>query len=382
MKSCAATAPPANPANDWQCAAATDGRRDAHPAPGRYQGDTFHLVRAGLVGGKGVPAHVRTHPRLFLTLTAPGFGPVHRAGTCHPIRPGTCPHDLPHECGRSHADGDPLIGQPLCPHCYDYTGHVLWNAHAPALWKAFRDNLYHHFAARAGVGRTEVRRLLRVSAAKVSEYQKRGAVHFHAVLRLDGPDGPDSEPPPWATAELLAECTRTAAGAVALRLPPSVAYSERCLRFGEQLEVHPLSDGDGGQITDEQVAAYVAKYTTKSVETAGAVDRRITTSAEIRHLHVTDHVRALIGTAWRLGGLPELEHLRLWAWAHMLGYRGHCLTKTRTYSHDLRATPRGPCRTRPRRERPHVVRGLGRTWCRTPSRLGGTWHPDTPPLKH
>ena len=35
---------------------------------------------------------------------------------------------------------------------------------------------------------------------------------------------------------------------------------------------------------------------------------------------------------WRLGGLPEFAHLRLRAWAHTLGYRGHILTKSRAYS--------------------------------------------------
>ncbi|MFD5919696.1 replication initiator [Kitasatospora sp. NPDC058201] len=80
------------------------------------------------------------------------------------------------------------------------------------------------------------------------------------------------------------------------------------------------------------MAAYVAKCTSKSVEAAGAVDRRMESLAEIRALPVSLHVRALIATAWRLGGLPELQHLRLRAWAHMLGYRGHCLTKTRAFS--------------------------------------------------
>jgi hypothetical protein len=37
-------------------------------------------------------------------------------------------------------------------------------------------------------------------------------------------------------------------------------------------------------------------------------------------------------TCWRLGGLPEYETLRLRAWAHTLGYRGHILTKSRVYS--------------------------------------------------
>ncbi|MGW2376887.1 replication initiator [Kitasatospora sp. NPDC001683] len=297
-----------------------------------HSGDTFHLVRSGLIGGKGIPGTVRTHPRLFVTLTAPSFGPVHRAGDCHPVRRRRCEHGGRHGCGRPHPDGDPLIGQPLCADCYDYPGHVLWNAMAPALWKAFRDNLYHHVAARSGVGRSEVRTLVRVSATKVAEYQKRGAVHFHAVIRFDGPDGPTSPPPPWATPDLLLDSVYSAAAAVALPCPDTAAYRGGQLSFGTQLDAHPLTNGDGGRLTDDAVAAYVAKYTSKSAETAGAVDRRITSLAEIRALHVNPHVRALIATAWRLGGLPELQLLRLRTWAHMLGYRGDCLTKTHAYS--------------------------------------------------
>ncbi|MHA7962420.1 replication initiator, partial [Streptomyces sp. L500] len=40
------------------------------PCSRLHAGDTFHLVRSGLTGGKSIPAAVRTHPRLFLTLTA------------------------------------------------------------------------------------------------------------------------------------------------------------------------------------------------------------------------------------------------------------------------------------------------------------------------
>ncbi|WP_416876108.1 replication initiator [Kitasatospora sp. SC0581] len=302
------------------------------PCSREHSGDTFHLVRSGLIGGKGVPEAVRTHPRLFVTLTAPSFGPVHRAGACHPARRRRCEYGGRHGCGRTHPDADPLVGQPLCADCYDYPGHILWNAMAPVLWKAFRDNLHHHLAARAGVGRSEIRTLVRVSAAKVAEYQKRGAVHFHAVVRLDGPDGPTAPPPAWATGELLLGTVRSAAAAVALPCPDSAAYCGGRLGFGTQLDAHRLTNGDGGRITDDAVAAYVAKYTSKSVEAAGAVDRRIDSLAEIQALWVSPHVRALIATAWRLGGMPELQHLRLRAWAHMLGFRGHCLTKTRAYS--------------------------------------------------
>jgi hypothetical protein len=40
----------------------------------------------------------------------------------------------------------------------------------------------------------------------------------------------------------------------------------------------------------------------------------------------------MIEAAWRLGGLPEYQHLGLRRWAHMLGFRGHFLTKSRRYS--------------------------------------------------
>ncbi|MET9342682.1 replication initiator [Nonomuraea sp. NPDC003804] len=35
-----------------------------------YRADTYQLIRAGLVGGKGVPETVTSHPCLFVTLTA------------------------------------------------------------------------------------------------------------------------------------------------------------------------------------------------------------------------------------------------------------------------------------------------------------------------
>ncbi|WP_329565347.1 replication initiator [Kitasatospora sp. NBC_01266] len=302
------------------------------PCSWLYRGDAWHLVRSGLVGGKGVPTGVRGRPMVFATLTAPSFGAVHRAGVCHRVRRGRCEHGRLTGCGGQHADADPVVGQPLCAGCYDYVGHVLWNAHAGALWKAFTDNLYHHVAAHVGVGRSAVRRLVRVSAAKVAEYQRRGVVHFHAVLRFDGPSGPGEAAPSWASAGLLRQVVRSAAVAVALRLPESAAYGARRLGFGTQVEVHPITGAGDQAAVDERVAAYLAKYTTKGADGVGSVDRPVRSAAEIGVLAVTGHVRALIGTCWRLGGLVELEGLRLRAWAHTLGFRGHCLTKTRAYS--------------------------------------------------
>ncbi|MEU1804345.1 replication initiator [Streptomyces sp. NPDC019937] len=309
------------------------------PCSRLHAGDTFHLVRAGLIGGKTVPTDVRERPRLFLTLTAPSFGPVHRVTTdgqrCRPRRDAQqCEHGRSLGCPAIHDVADPRTGQPLCPDCYDYPGHVLWHAHAGRLWKAFTDNLYNHLAARVGRTRTSLRRSLRISYAKVAEYQKRAAVHVHAVVRLDGAHGPDDPPPAWATAEVLTAVVRTAAAAVRLTIPYSAALGEHELRWGSELDARPLrAFGDGEGLADDAVAAYVAKYVTKGATDTGAgLDHQLSSPNDIEAAPVSAHVRALMRACWRLGGLAELEPLRLRAWAHTLGYRGHILTKSRVYS--------------------------------------------------
>ena len=54
----------------------------------QYAADTFHLIRAGVAGGKGVPVSVGDNPLVFVTLTAPSFGTVHgtraNSGRCRP----------------------------------------------------------------------------------------------------------------------------------------------------------------------------------------------------------------------------------------------------------------------------------------------------------
>ena len=98
-----------------------------------YKADAWILVSAGLLGGKGLPESVASHPRLFVTLTAPSFGAVHTQTTAGACRPGaaTCIHVGP--CRERHANDDPLLGSALCEACFDYEGAVLWNAAFEAL---------------------------------------------------------------------------------------------------------------------------------------------------------------------------------------------------------------------------------------------------------
>ncbi|MFI7319411.1 replication initiator [Streptomyces venezuelae] len=303
------------------------------PCSRLHAGDTFHLVRAGLLGGKNVPATIRNRPRLFVTLTAPSFGPVHRAGDrCRPRRDsGECDHGRPRGCGTVHTSADLHVGQPLCGDCYDYPAHVLWHAHAGKLWDRFVIGVRRQLASSVGLPQSRFSDRAQLSFARVAEYQKRAAVHVHAVVRLDGPGGPDDEPPAWGTADRLTEAVHASAHHARVRTPYSAAVGELPLRWGAQIDVRPLnSDGTGPD--DDAVAAYIAKYVTKGAsETGAGLDHRVTWD-DISAATVTPHIRSLMRTCWRLGSLPEYMPLRLRAWAHTLGYRGHILTKSRAYS--------------------------------------------------
>ncbi|MEU0646138.1 replication initiator [Streptomyces umbrinus] len=313
-----------------------------------YRADTYQLVRAGLVGGKNVSESVSGHPRVFATLTAPGFGPVHtcrerdgRVRACRPRRVGECcSHGVPVGCHERHATDDLRLGEPLCPRCYDYAGAVLWQAHAGRLWHRFGLELRREVARRVGLLRSEFAEVARLSYAKVAEYQRRGLVHFHAVIRLDGPDGPDSAPPAWATVPLLTDAVRAVVGRVRLVAPGAGIVGPRMLRFGDQVDVRPVASfpADAGErVPSAAVAGYIAKYATKGAESAGAVDGRILGARDMVMLPVRAHVLRMIGTCWWLGGLPPFASLGLRRWAHMLGYGGHFSSKSRRYSTTLTA---------------------------------------------
>lgn len=309
------------------------GNRRASRCPScawTYAGDTYHLIRAGLVGNpdKGTPETIRDHPRVFATLTAPSFGPVHN-------RPGT----RPCRCGTQHPEDAPELGTPLDPESYDYAAAVLWNNHASELWRYFTIYLRREIAARAGLTQKAAREQSRVSFGKVAEYQKRGAVHFHAVIRFDGPDGPHTPPPAWATLDLLTDAIHAAATRAQVTVPAAPDYGidqDLTLIWGTQLDVQPIGAfGQGEDLTEQAVAAYVAKYATKAAETTGSVDHRVGNKEALILLDVPEHPRRLMEACMDLDAAYPDRRLR--AWAHMLGFRGHFSTKSRAYSTTLGA---------------------------------------------
>ncbi|MYV89514.1 replication initiator, partial [Streptomyces sp. SID1034] len=203
---------------------------------------------------------------------------------------------------------------------YDYAGAVLWNNHASELWRYFTIYLRREIAARAGRTQKEAREQSRLSFGKVAEYQKRGAIHFHAVIRFDGPEGPDTPPPHWATVALLTDAIHAAAARVRVDLPASGDHPARAFCWGDRLDVQQIKAfGDGSEITEQAVASYVAKYATKAAETTGTVDRRIGNKEALVLLGVPDHPRRLIEACMDLHDAYPDRKLR--DWAHMLGFR-------------------------------------------------------------
>ena len=233
------------------------------------------------------------------------------------------------------------LGEPICPDCYDYPAAVAFNWQAPELWRRFMIGLRRRLAAQLGMTEAALGRTLRVSYAKVAEFQRRGVVHFHAIIRVDGAG--DGYPPATVTLtdEEFTAAVRAAAGEATVAATLSATCKVR-LGLGEQIDIRPLRhdtndqvadddtpDGLDGPVTTGMVAAYIAKYATKAAEDFG-LDSTVRTAAMAERAGLRPHVAAMILTAEQLSELPE--YAGLLRWVHMLGFRGHFTTKSRKFS--------------------------------------------------
>jgi hypothetical protein len=285
-----------------------------------YRGDMWQLVYAGLAGGrKGVPESVGEHPQVFASLTAPSFGPVHsRRDDGRPCR-----------CGRRHEPDDVELGQAIDPGSYDYDGAVLFNWHAPGLWNRFTVELVRVLAGRARLSERDWRQRVRVAYAKVAEFQARGLVHFHAIIRLDSAEDRALPPGVTVSADELAAAIHEAAARASLHGDAGDGH-QVALRFGEQIHTRILT-GHGGEVCAEQVAAYVAKYACKASHEQ--ITSRTSEPDSWPAKGVPEQLVQMAYAALRLSERTGLGGLA--GWVHMLGFRGHFVTKSRGYSTTL-----------------------------------------------
>jgi Replication initiator protein, pSAM2 len=313
-----------------------------------YAGDLFQLIRCGVSGGKTVPETVADNPLVFATLTAPSFGRVHgplrAGGHCGRAKPGRrCRHGRHLDCPLVHGDDDELLGQPLCPECYDYPSHIVWQWWAPELWRRFTTRLRRLLAHSLGVPESRLPQLASLQYAKVAEYQRRGVIHFHVLIRLDGPRSPAGLSPAPAAIDRsrLARIVRTAAETAWL-IAPGVDHNDprRRIVFGAQHDVRPVrnthrTDEPDQPLRPDQVAGYLAKYATKSASDTGpgpsAHGRRIRALVLDYAARARDHALATGTTS---------DYQLLGKWVHMLGFRGHFSSRSRRYSITLGALRR------------------------------------------
>ncbi len=312
--------------------ACKDRRQAVCPACSKlYQADAWILVVAGLIGGKGIPEGVTSHPRLFVTLTAPSFGPVHSLrpdGRCSPAPRSSghrlCPHGASSRCTQRHAESDPYLGRPLCADCYDYEGAVLWNAHASRLWNTTVQLTRRGLAEAGHIAQARLKEVAKLHYLKVAEMQRRGLVHFHVLLRADGPEDSESDPPDWLSAELLAVVARDA-----VRRASAWRMDGRTVGWGNVLDIQALGEESRDA---ERASSYLAKYVTKTTGGSAELAHRFRLRRQIEQLVDDPHARRLALTAWDLGGHEEFSALNLRAHAHTLGFAGQLITKSRRYS--------------------------------------------------
>ena len=227
---------------------------------------------------------------------------------------------------------------PLCPECYDYPAAVIWQANLGILWARFTTYLPRHLAKTAGITHARLRAQVRLSYIKIVEYQRRGLVHVHAVIRVDSPTAPGAPirpGPVWVTADLLTDAITTATQAVRVHVDGGTAGSWT-LCWGQQLDVQeltpPNATADG---TDTMPEADAGGHGPVDACVARVRLGRDTGWTGEPRRHARSPWQRMITTAAELSAIIELTHLNLGRWAKTLAYRGHVSSKSRRYSTTL-----------------------------------------------
>jgi len=173
-----------------------------------YRGDWAAIARSGVFDPS-----VERHRFYLLTLTAPSFGRVHRVPRSAGKRMKRC------GCGAMHGLVDvALRGVPLDPSTYDYLGQVAWNRDAGVLWDRTRRRIRDRWDS--------------AEFFLVREWQDRGVLHLHVLVRIERVEAPGAGP--------LREAARTATAAS--KVDGSI------VGWGEQVDAVVFrADGDGAK---------------------------------------------------------------------------------------------------------------------------------------
>ena len=192
------------------------GSRLTHRCPSCskiYRGDWSAILRSGVFNdGTLTPENFTSIKFQFLTLTAPSFGATHRTETLK---------------------GVPVRG-------YDYDGAVQWNYWMSRLWDHTRLRLR--------------RQMPNMAYAVVREWQARGSLHLHVLLRV-----PAAESQPDGQLERLSQETET--------VITDAEGSSFTMRWGTQVRCETLQPQGNDAEDTARTLSYLAKalsYSAKS----------------------------------------------------------------------------------------------------------------------
>jgi hypothetical protein len=178
---------------------------------------------------------------------------------------------------------------------------------------------------------------LRIEYVKVAEFQKRGAAHFHCLVRFDGRAasgeyGAMRYSGPWSE-YTLKRAIRIASRRIVLMAPPvQPGQADIAIRFGRQLDVRSVHGGSADILDHSRVARYLAKYTVKSCD-----DVELENPSAGLRVHLAE-LRSQARSVWQesslgYGGSGSTNpYAMILKWAKSFGFRGHFMTKSRIYS--------------------------------------------------
>lgn len=150
-------------AETWQIPCGSRWESVCPSCAARKARDTWLVATSGLMPLKilgdeqgVIPAPAQTEHVLFVTLTAPSFGRIHRVNGC--------------PCKKKHHEKDELVGCPIDWRKYRFREQAVWNAMSSRLFSRTIDRFKRNHPGD-------------LEYFGVVEFQKRQAVHFHILLK-------------------------------------------------------------------------------------------------------------------------------------------------------------------------------------------------------
>ena len=188
----------------------------------------------------------------FITLTAPGwrtFGKAHTA-TYRKLAKERC------ACSEYHDPNDPLVGIPLSKDKFEHKRVVEFNNNVSRLVAVTLQKIYRLLATELGKSVNEVR----LPTARVVEWQERGLLHVHIIVR--------GSIPTFIVENAVNGASKTNKRR---RIEPATTNGHR---WGEQVNVRHINSGDETQIGI--LSGYMTKVVSYALKDVGTSQKEIT----------------------------------------------------------------------------------------------------------